>query len=117
MRLSAFRDTKYNMLTESIVLAIFICSLGGVLFILARKIPVLNDLPQNGTTGIRKYHYVIEIEQKIKNALLYFEKQIFLHKFFSWVKVMTLKIETRVDIILHKIRKKAQEDKKFIIKK
>ncbi len=77
--------------------------------ILARKIPVLVTLPQNGKTGIRKHHYIVETEQKIKNIFLFFEKQILLHKLLSFVKVMTLKIETKVDHLLHSIRKKAQK--------
>lgn len=92
-----------------IVFIIFILSFGGALFILARKIPVLNALPQSGTTGIKKHQIILDTENKIKEILVFFEKQILLHKFLSWVKVMTLKIETRVDILLHKIRKKAQQ--------
>lgn len=76
---------------------------------LARKIPVLNNLPQNGTTGLRKHHYILEAENKIKDVLVFFEKQIYLHKFLSWVKVMTLKIEIKTDQLLHKIRRRAQE--------
>ena len=84
---------------------------------MARKIPVLNSLPQNGSTGIRKHQIILNIENKIKDILVFFEKQIFLHKFLSWVKVMTLKIETRVDVLLHKIRKKAQQVDKEINEK
>lgn len=98
---------------ELIFLVILICSLGGILLILAGKIPVLTSLPQNGSTGIKEHRIVLNLENKIKNVSVFFEKQIFLHKFFSWVKVMTLKIETRVDVALHNIRKKAQQaDKK-----
>jgi len=97
------------MIVELIISIIFILSLGGVLFILARKVPVLNSLPYNGTTGIRKHQVILDTENKIKEILISFEKQILLHKFLSWVKVMTLKFETRVDILLHKIRKKAQQ--------
>jgi hypothetical protein len=96
------------MILDTIISIIFICSLGGILFILARKIPDLNLLPQTGSAGIRDHHIILNIENKIKNILISFEKQIFLHKFLSWVKVMTLKIETRVDHLLHNIRKKAQ---------
>jgi hypothetical protein len=94
------------MIIELIFLIIFICSLCGILIILARKIPVLSSLPQTGTTGIRKHHIILDIESKIKEILISFEKQILLHKFLSWVKIMTLKIETRVDHHLHKIRQK-----------
>jgi len=97
------------MIIDSIVLVVFILSLGGTLFILARKIPVLNSLPHNGNVGIKKHHIILNAESKIKNILIYFEKQIFLHKILSWIKVMTLRIETRVDILLHRIRKKAQQ--------
>jgi hypothetical protein len=99
------------MLIESIVLTILICSFGGALFILVRKIPVLNSLPQNGDTGIKKHPIILNTENRIKEVLISFEKQIFLHKFLSWIKIMTLKVETRIDVLLHKIRKKAQEDK------
>jgi hypothetical protein len=94
------------MLIESIIFAIFIISLGGVTFILNRKIPELNSLPQNGSAGIRQHHIILKAENKIKNVSIFFEKQIFLHKLFSWMKVMTLKIETRIDMTLHKIRQK-----------
>jgi len=97
------------MIVGSIVLVIFICSLGGALLILIRKAPVLNTLPQNGTTGIKKHQYILEIEKKIKDIFITFEKQIYLHKLLSFVKIMTLKIEVRVDHLLHKIRRKAQE--------
>lgn len=100
------------MIIESIVLAIFVVSFGGILLILVRKMPVLNELPQNGSSGIKEHKIILGIENKIKEVLISFEKQIFFHKFLSWVKVMTLKIETRVDHLLHKIRKKAQEVEK-----
>jgi hypothetical protein len=91
---------------ESIILIIFVVSLGGVIFILARKMPVLHTLPQNGNTGFKKHHIILDIEKRIKEFFIYFEKQIYLHKFLSWVKVMTLKIETKVDHLLHSIRQK-----------
>ena len=97
------------MIIESIVLAIFVLSLGGALFILARKIPVLNTLPQNGSVGIKKHRIISDVENKIKELSVFFKKQIFLHKLLSWVKVMTLKIETRIDVLLHKIRNKSQQ--------
>jgi len=97
------------MIIGSIILTIFVLSLGGVLLILVRKIPKLNSLPHNGSTGIRKHKLILNTENKINEVKTFFEKQIFWHKFLSWVKVMTLKVETRVDHLLHKIRKKAQQ--------
>jgi hypothetical protein len=94
---------------ELIILIIFVLSAGGVLFILVRKMPTLHSLPHNGTTGIKKHKIISNVEAKIKEVLVYFEKQIFLHKLLSWVKIMTLKIETRVDKLLHRIRRNAQK--------
>jgi hypothetical protein len=96
-------------MTELIFFIIFILSLGGVLFILARKIPVLKALPYNGTTGIKKHHVILDVENRIKEIAVYFQKQILLHKILSWVKVMILRTETKVDVYLHKIRKNAQQ--------
>lgn len=106
------------MLIESIVLAIFVCSFGGILLILIRKMPVLVKLPQNGKIGIRDHHVILNIENRIKEVFVSFKKQIFLHKFLSWVKVMTLKVEIKTDHLLHGIRKKAQKiDKELKDKK
>ena len=95
-------------MTEIIFFIIFIFSLGGILFIVAKKIPVLRTLPQNGNAGIRDHHIILNIENRIKGIMLAFEKQIFLHKFLSWMKIMILKIETKIDHSLHNIRRKAQ---------
>jgi len=102
---------------ELIISIIFIISLGGVLFILAKKIPVLNTLPQKGSTGIKKHKIILDVENWAKSILLALEKKIWLHKLLSWVKIMTLKLETRIDHLLHKLRKKAQEVDKELKKK
>jgi hypothetical protein len=96
-------------MVELIFLFIFVISFGGVLFILARKIPVLVTMPQNGKTGIKKHRIILEAENKIKNFFSAFEKPILMHRLLSWVKVMTLKIETKVDGLLHDIRKKQKK--------
>ncbi|KKQ23651.1 MAG: hypothetical protein A3G45_00950 [Candidatus Staskawiczbacteria bacterium RIFCSPLOWO2_12_FULL_37_15] len=99
---------------ELIFFVIFIISFGGVLLILARKIPVLSTLPRNGASGIKKHRIILDAEDKIKDILVSFKKQILLHKFLSWVKCMTLKAEVEIDHILHSIRRKAQQVDKDI---
>jgi len=94
---------------ELIALTILILSLGGVLFILYKKIPGLITLPQNGKIDFRNNRHFSKVEEKIKSVFLVFEKQILLHKFLSWVKCIILKIEVKIDHLLHNIRKKAQE--------
>ena len=97
------------MIIELIILAVFVASLAGVLYILFRKLPALMTLPQNGSTGIKKHDVILNIENRIKSFFLAVEKQVYLHKILSWTKCLTLKIETKVDHLLHNIRKKAQE--------
>jgi len=94
---------------ELIALIIFIISIAVISLMLMRKVTTLNTLPKNGDTGLREINFVAKIESKIKKFFLFFEKQIFLHKFLSWVKVLTLKLETKIDKLLHSIRKKAQK--------
>jgi len=89
---------------------IFLISTLGIIFILFRKIPVLVKLSQNGSVGFRKHRVIVEIENKIRHHHFHlFEKQMLLHKFLSWVKIVTLKAEVRIDTLLHRIRKKAQQ--------
>lgn len=94
---------------ELIVIILFVIGLAGLLFILVRKLPALNSLPQNGSSGLRRYKFITEVENRVKEIVNFFEKQIFLHKLLSWLKVMVLKIETQIDRLLQKIRRKAQE--------
>jgi hypothetical protein len=102
---------------ETIALIIFILSFGGILFILARKMPILVKLPQNGTTGIKEHRIFLTIEDRIKNIFAKFEKQIIMHKILSFAKVVILKAETKIDHLLHAIRRKAKEQKEKDLKK
>lgn len=94
------------MIIESIILAIFVLSFGGVIYILVKKMPEVSLLPQNQGVGIREHKIFLGFENRLKGFINFFQKQIFFHKLLSWVKVITLKIEVRVDKMLHKIRKK-----------
>ncbi len=95
---------------QLIAFIIFIVSAAVVLFILYRKIPVLIQLPQNGTSGIQKHATIASIEKKMRDGYeQIFSKQIVMHKILSLVKVWTLKAETKIDEKLHGIRKNAQE--------
>jgi len=97
---------------ELIALIIFILSLGGILFISYKKIPVLNTLPQNGNTGFKSQEIVLRVENKIKNFFSIFEKHKLLHKFLFSVKCIVSRTETQIDHWLRNLRKKAQEKNK-----
>ena len=95
---------------QLIATIIFLGSVLGIVFILYKKIPVLVKLPQNGSAGFKKHKIILNIKDKIKyHHFNRFEKKMLLHKLLSWIKVMTLKAEVRIDAVLHRIRKKAQQ--------
>lgn len=95
---------------QLIVFIIFLISTLIVAIMLYRKIPVLVELPQNGHHGIKKPKLVMNVENKIKDFYFhFFKKQMLLHKLLSWSKVSILKLENRIDVLLHGVRKKTQE--------
>jgi hypothetical protein len=97
---------------------IFIGSLLGMAVILASKMPALVQLPKNGHHGFKKHGFIVKIENRIKHHHFHvFKKQLWLHKLLSFVKVWTLKTETKIDHLLHGIRKKAQQLDKELKKK
>jgi len=105
-------------MVQLIAFIIFILSVGGIFFILYRKVPVLIQLPQNGHHGIKKHEFIATVEKKIKEVYFHlFSKQMLLHKVLSKVRIWTLKIERKIDTLLHGIRKKAQELDKQVKKK
>ena len=99
---------------QLILLVIFFISLFAVFFILYRKLSVLVQLPQNGHHGLKKPKYIMDFEKKIKDHYFHiFEKKVPLHKFLSKARVWILKMENKIEVLLHGIRKNAQElDKK-----
>lgn len=95
---------------QLIVFIIFLLSTLGVAFIIYKKIPVLVELPQNGHHGIKKPELILSVEERLKDFYFhFFKKQILWQKILSFTKVWVLKIENRIDILLHGARKKTQE--------
>lgn len=95
---------------QLIVSIIFLVSFLAIAFILAKKIPVLVELPQNGHHGFKKSEFILSIEKRLKELHRdIFKKKVYLHKFLSLVKILTLKVEAKVDKTLHGIRSKAQK--------
>lgn len=105
-------------MVQLIAFIIFILSIFSIAFILYKKIPVLVNLSKNGHHGIKKHELILDMEKKIKHFNFnFFQKQVYLHKFLSKLKVLILKIETKIDVLLHGIRKKAQELDKQVKKR
>jgi len=103
---------------QLIAFIIFLVSFLGIVFVLYKKAPALARLPQRGHHGFKKSRFIMRIEKKIQDVhFRIFSKQVWLHKLLSWVKVWTLKVETRIDTLLHRIRKKAQQLDREVKKK
>ena len=97
-------------MVQLITFIIFLVSTLAIIFVLFKKIPVLTSLPQNGHHGFKKHELILKVESKIKDYYFHlFSKQMLLHRVLSKFKLWVLKIEKRVDELLHGIRKKAQE--------
>jgi hypothetical protein len=99
------------MIVESLFIAIFVVSLGGLGIMLARKAPVLSTLPKNGTTGIEKYGFFNKTEGKVKEFFRFLNDGIVLHRLLSWMKCKAIKMEAWIDSMLSGMRKKAKEKK------
>lgn len=97
-------------MVQLIALIIFLISFLAVAFILYTKMPILNALPKNGHHGIKKHKVILQIERVIKDKYFhFFEKQMLLHKILSKSRIIIMKTERRIDVLLHGIRKKAQQ--------
>lgn len=87
---------------ELIALIILILSLGGIVLISVKKIPVLSQMSEINE-GIFKENIIDLLKKRIKN--ISFDKLIFL-KMLSKIRIYTLKAEKYVDNHLQKMRKK-----------
>ena len=103
---------------QLISLVIFLISASVVTFILFRKIPELVALPKNGHHGFKKHELILKIETKVKDSYFHlFSKQMLLQRVLSKLRLLILKIEKSIDILLHGIRKKSQQIDKNTKKK
>ena len=102
---------------ELIVLIIFLLSLGGIIFIMYKKLPILLQMPET-QEGFQKEKFSKKFQERIK-GFISFDKLIVL-RFLSKVRVYVLKIEKYIDSYLQRTRrniiKKQQEDKDAIKK-
>jgi hypothetical protein len=99
-------------MVELIALIIFVLSFGGICFILARKMPVLVQLPEV-QEGVQKENIFSVLIKKIKNIS---PDKIILLKTLSKVRVYILKAEKYIDNHLQGARKrivKKQEEAKI----
>ncbi len=98
---------------QLIAFIIFIISFSGIVVMLYKKAPVVATLPKNGSAEFKKHELLARAENKIKDFHFhFFSKQMLAHRVLSFIKIWTLKAETKIDHLLHGIRKNAQEIEK-----
>ena len=96
---------------QLIIFIIFLLSLTGIAFIAWKKIPELMELPANGKIGVQKPKFISILEKRFSKTFSVFQNRVILHKILFSVKLIVSKIEHKIDIWLHSIRKSAQKKK------
>lgn len=96
-------------MVQLIAFIIFIVSTLGALWILNRRMPEVAQMPQNGGSGLRSHRWIAAAEEKARELAESFDKNVWMHRVLSWVKVLILKVEVQIDHLLHGVRKKAQK--------
>ncbi|MFA5878208.1 MAG: hypothetical protein WC845_02460 [Candidatus Staskawiczbacteria bacterium] len=96
-------------MVEFIALIIFVISFGGVIFILVKKMPILEQLPEVHE-GAKKEKVVHVLRDRLKG---YSPDKVILLKALSRIRVVVLKIEKQIDGWLQKMRKKIVAQKKI----
>ena len=95
---------------QLIAFIVLLVSVVIITLILAKKIPTLNTLPHDGHHGIKKHTLIAKIESKIKDAhFQVFTKQVWLHKLLSNTRIGLLKLESKINDMLHGMRKKTEK--------
>ena len=98
-------------MSEIIASIVLICGLLGMGTVVFRKIPILIDLPKK----IGKPQENLLSRLKRKWFLLFSEKsfsfEIFLQKFLSKIRILTLRTDQKTSLWLQKLRERAQRNR------
>jgi len=100
-------------MTEIILLAVLILSLGGIGVILCRKIPVLVKLPETSVELNQPFTLIIKKGVKALPGLKTFSYELYLQKILSRVRVLTLKTESKTGSWLERLRQKSNHKNDF----
>ncbi len=94
---------------------IFILSLAGLLFIVFRKLPKLSQLPERGpyTSRFSLKSTIFGFKGNIRQFIAsdFFQNTILgnLEKSLRKIKILILKIDNRVDKIIRRLKRRAEE--------
>ena len=97
---------------ELVAIIILFGSFLGMGAIISRKIPVLVELPEVPARDSWK-DTLSKLKEKIKtlNPFKSFSYEIFLQKFLSKIRILSLKSENKIGGLLQKLREKSQKKK------
>jgi len=99
-------------MAEILATIIFFGSLLGMGVILFQKTPVLIKLPEAPASfNLKRIFSRLKEKIKILNPLRYISTEIFLQKILSKIRILTLKIESKIANYLQRLREKAQKKK------
>jgi len=98
-------------MVELIALIIFFGSFMGISAILYRKIPLLAELPETSEDFKLKRRFLL-LKEKIKNFKTKLPSfDIVLQKILSKIRILTLKLESKISNWLQKLREKSTKQK------
>jgi len=98
-------------MVELIALIIFFGSFMGISAILYRKIPLLAELPETSEDFKLKRRFLL-LKEKIKNFKTKLPSfYIVLQKILSKIRILTLKLESKISNWLQKLREKSTKQK------
>lgn len=97
---------------ELISLMVFLYSLVGIIVIIYKKIPLLKNMPKAETVNFNWKNIFSKLQNSSFWEKSYFNINVFLQKTLSKIKILTLKIENKVSLLLQKLREHSQKKKK-----
>lgn len=99
---------------EIILLIFLLISLAGMVFIVAKKIPFLVNLPVKSLPSLPRESLLLRLKSRAKNlpAAETIHYEIYLQKILSRVRIITLKVEQKIAYWLEKLRQKSYQKRK-----
>lgn len=91
--------------------AIFLGSFIGIIVILFRKIPFLAELPEQKIRRQLKFFNILKKGIGNNSFLKTISLETFLQKILSKIRVLTLKMESKIGFWLQRLREKSQKKK------
>lgn len=99
---------SYQIITQ----LLFLGSSLGICIVVFRKIPVLLNLPETESEGVKE-NFTLKLIRKIKeiNPWKNFSYEIFLQKILTKIRILSLKTDNQTSNLLQRLRTKYRQKK------